>query len=106
MLAERFNFKWAVLGPESLSLLERYSDLIIQTTSKGMGASLPATEENDPLHFYEFKGYEALYDIIYVPDITPVMSRAQSAGCRVANGHSMLEYQAYQQFQLFTGVDY
>lgn len=106
MLAERFNFKWAVLGPESLSLLERYSDLIIQTTSKGMGASLPATEENDPLHFYEFKGYESLYDIIYVPDITPVMSRAQAAGCRVANGHSMLEYQAYQQFQLFTGVDY
>ncbi|MBO5137607.1 MAG: type I 3-dehydroquinate dehydratase [Spirochaetaceae bacterium] len=105
-LAADFGFKYAHLSYESVSLIEKYSDLIIQTTSKGMGSSLPPTEENDPLFFYDFKGYEALYDIIYVPEITPVMARASSVGCRVANGKTMLEYQAYRQFKLFTGEEY
>ncbi len=105
-LAENFGYKWAPLSYESISLIERYSDLIIQTTSKGMGATLPFTEENDPLYFYDFKGHEALYDIVYMPEVTPVMSRAKAAGCSVANGKSMLEYQAYEQFKLFTGADY
>lgn len=105
-IAENFNFKWASLGPESSYILDRYSDLIIQTTSKGMGATLPATEENDPIFFYEFKGYESVYDIVYHPEITPIMQRAKEAGCKVANGHTMLEYQAYKQFKLFTGEDY
>lgn len=105
-LAENFGFRWSALNYEATPLLERYSDVIIQTTSKGMGSSLPATEENDPLFFYDFKGYEALYDIVYEPEITPIMSRAMAAGCKVANGKSMLEYQAYQQFKIFTGADY
>lgn len=105
-IADHFGFKWATLGPESLHLLMKYSDVIIQTTSKGMGASLPATEENDPLYFYDFKGTEALYDIVYHPEVTPVMHRAAQAGCTVANGYSMLQYQAYRQFKYFTGVDY
>lgn len=105
-IADHFGFKWATLGPESLHQLDRYSDIIIQTTSKGMGASLPATEENDPLYFYDFKGTEALYDIVYHPVVTPIMHRASLAGCIVANGYSMLQYQAYRQFKYFTGVDY
>lgn len=105
-LAETFGFKWSSLNYESAPMLERFSDLIIQTTSKGMGSKLPATEENDPLFFYEFKGYEALYDIVYEPETTPIMSRAMAAGCKVANGKSMLEYQAYRQFKIFTGADY
>ncbi|AEE17608.1 3-dehydroquinate dehydratase [Treponema brennaborense DSM 12168] len=105
-IAENFNFKWAPLGPESADLLEKYSDLIIQTTPKGMGAAPPATEQNDPIFFYDFKGYEAVYDVVYVPEITPVMARAKAAGCKVSNGHTMLEYQAYKQFELFTGAEY
>lgn len=105
-LAKEFNFKWASLSYESTHILKNYSSLIIQTTSKGMGATFPATEENDALYFYEFKGNETLYDIVYYPETTPVMARAEAAGCKVANGRSMLEYQAYKQFKLFTGVDY
>ena len=44
-----------------------------------------------------------LFDIVYVPSSTPVMVRAAQAGCRVCNGYSMLEYQGYEQFELFTG---
>ena len=71
-----------------------------------MGASLPPTKESDPLYFYDFTGEEALYDIVYHPDITPVMYRAMQAGCLVSNGYSMLQYQGYDQFRLFTGETY
>lgn len=106
LIAAPYKFKWASLGPESLHILQHYSYLIIQTTSKGMGASLPPTKENDPLYFYDFTGEEALYDIVYHPDITPVMYRAMQAGCLVSNGYSMLQYQGYDQFRLFTGETY
>ena len=106
IIAESFGFTYAPLSPDSESLLEQYSSVIIQTTSKGMGTSLPATEQNDPLWFYKFNGTEKLFDIVYVPEVTPVMSRAAAAGCKVSNGYPMLKYQGYEQFRLFTGVDY
>ena len=65
-----------------------------------------STPENDPLYFYDFRGNELLFDIIYVPSVTPVMKRAAIAGCKTCNGYKMLEYQAYEQFKLFTGLDY
>lgn len=105
-IADSFGFKWATLGPESQQQLDKYCDVIIQTTSKGMGARLPSTEDNDPLYFYDFKGTEALYDIVYHPEVTPVMHRASLAGCKVSNGYSMLQYQGYRQFKYFTGEDY
>ncbi|MBQ5491774.1 MAG: shikimate dehydrogenase [Treponema sp.] len=105
-LAEKFGFKYAPLGPDSVHLLKRYSDVIIQTTSKGMNASLPADESNDPIYFYEFSGKEKVFDIVYVPETTPVMARASQAGCKVCNGYEMLKYQGWEQFALFTGVEY
>ena len=71
-----------------------------------MGCPPPSTEENDPIFFYDFTGKEMLFDIIYVPEVTPVMERAARAGCKVCNGYSMLKYQGYEQFELFTGVQY
>ena len=47
-----------------------------------------------------------LFDLIYTPKVTPVMKRANKAGCKTCNGYKMLEYQAYEQFKLFTGVDF
>lgn len=105
-IADRFGFDYAKLDPDSVSKLESYSDIIIQTTSVGNGYYGPSNEANDPIYFYQFKGTENLYDIIYSPEITPVMARAKSAGCNVSNGYSMLKYQGYMQFKMFTGVDY
>ena len=109
-LAENFGFKYASLDIENKDLIERYSDVIIQTTSIGMGVA-PGTifdEENqvDPIPFYTFHGHETVYDIIYKPEETPIMLRAKAAGCKVENGYSMLKYQGYKQFSLFTGVEY
>ena len=71
-----------------------------------MNSEDSSSEENDPLYFYDFSGKEMLFDIVYVPAVTPVMARASKAGCKVCNGYDMLRYQAYEQFRLFTGVEY
>lgn len=105
-LAEIYGFKYAPLNADSGVLLHKYSDVIIQTTSKGMNCMPPSTEDNDPISFYDFKGTEMLFDIVYVPETTPVMARAAMAGCKVTNGYNMLKYQGFKQFQLFTGVNY
>ncbi len=88
-------------------MLEEYSYLIIQATSVGMETDNPKSDDPiDPIPFYNFRGDELLFDIICKPAITPLMKRATLAGCRVKNGYGMLEYQAYKQFKLFTGIDF
>lgn len=101
-LALQYNFKWATLDAGNRILLESYSDLIIQTTNVGMAPNV----EDDPIEFYAFNGNEAVYDIIYHPENSRMLRRAQKAGCKTCNGYSMLKYQAHLQFKLFTGVEY
>lgn len=105
-LADKYGFEYAVLSPDALLEFEVYSDIIIQTTSVGAGSDGNPDPKNDPIYFYNFRGTEYVYDIIYNPEVTPMMNRAIAAGCRVANGKSMLKYQGYRQFKIFTGVDY
>lgn len=62
--------------------------------------------DDDPIDFYVFGGHEAVYDVIYHPERTKLLRRAQKAGCRVCNGYTMLQRQAYLQYELFTGVPY
>ncbi len=105
-LAEKFGFDYAPLGEESVSKLDKYADIIIQTTKVGMNSEEKSSKENNPIWFYHFKGTEYLMDIVYDPEITPVMAMAKLAGCKVCNGFPMLKYQGYRQFKYFTGVDY
>ena len=109
-LAEKYGFEYAGLPSapydEGFKLARKYNDLIIQTTSKGMGSNEPASPENDPWFFYKFTGREMVFDIVYVPEATPILKRALEAGCRVCNGFGMLLYQGYEQFKLFTGEEY
>ncbi|WP_294427455.1 type I 3-dehydroquinate dehydratase [uncultured Treponema sp.] len=101
VLGKKYGFEYAPLGPESITTLKKYKDIIIQTTSKGMGSTEPSNEKNDPLWFYDFAGTEMIYDIVYEPEVTPIMARAKKAGCKVNNGYTMLKYQADEQFKLF-----
>ena len=99
-LASRYHFKWAPLDLSTAATLKKYSTMIIQTTSIG-------TEEGeDPLPFYHFSGSEYVLDIIYTPEKTTLLQRAEKAGCKISNGYTMLCYQAQQQFELFTGEPY
>lgn len=100
-LAEKVGFNYSGLGSDCIMKLQNYSDLIVQTTSKGMNSTDEPNETNDPIWFYDFTGNELLYDIVYEPNVTPVMKRAAAAGCRVANGLSMLRYQGEEQARIF-----
>jgi len=55
----------------------------------------------DPIPDYAFTGREAVYDLRYVPETTPLMARAAAAGCRVENGFSMLVAQAREQRRIW-----
>jgi 3-dehydroquinate dehydratase/shikimate dehydrogenase len=101
-LAERFGFAWGSLDERGLELLDRYSDIIVQTTSAGMEPNV----DLDPLELYRFKGREIVMDLIYKPAKTKLLARAEAAGCAVLNGYDMLERQARLQFKIFTGSDF
>lgn len=107
-IAERYGFEYCELVPECAPTLDDYSTLIVQTTSVGTTKNEPLNpqEPNDPIYFYNFRGNELLFDVINRPAMTPVMKRASLSGCRVNNGHRMLEYKSYAQYKLFTGQDF
>jgi 3-dehydroquinate dehydratase/shikimate dehydrogenase len=97
-LAAKYGFKAALLSEESLPLMREYADIVIQATSVGLKARSAA---DDPIPFYQFTGRESLYDLVYAPEVTPIMQRAQKAGCSVHNGMSMLIEQAKEQRRLY-----
>ena len=55
----------------------------------------------DPIPDYVFTGKELVYDLRYVPAVTPLMERAAKAGCRTENGFSMLIAQARGQRRIW-----
>lgn len=105
-LAEKYGFDYCRLDVECAPKLDEYSNLIIQTSSLGNQSELVATPENDPIYFYDFRGNELVFDLVFSQAVTPMLRRAALAGCRTCNGRAMLEYQAREQFRLFTGMNY
>jgi 3-dehydroquinate dehydratase/shikimate dehydrogenase len=101
-LAEPYGFAWGGLDSRGVELVHHYADVIVQTTSVGMEGAEPG----DPLELYKFSGKEVVMDLIYKPERTPFLRRAEAAGCRVLNGYDMLVRQAKRQYRLFTGQDF
>ncbi|MDR0784568.1 MAG: type I 3-dehydroquinate dehydratase [Treponema sp.] len=97
-LAETFGFKWAELDSAGFALMEKYRNVIIQTTSAGMDSQIDV----DPIEMFKFSGKEAVMDVIYHPQQTKCLERAAKAGCRILNGYDMFIRQARAQFHLFT----
>ncbi|MDR0600638.1 MAG: type I 3-dehydroquinate dehydratase [Treponema sp.] len=94
--------KWGELDSQSLDTMERYSDIIVQTTPVG---TFPHVDR-DPFEPYHFKGHEMVMDLIYNPERTAFLARAQEAGCEVLNGLDMLIRQAKYQYRYFLGRDF
>ena len=103
-LAQIYGCDFAGLGADCIPQIQSHSDIIVQTTSKGMNSTEEPNENNDPLWFYDFTGREMLFDIVYEPNVTPIMKRAKEAGCKVTNGLKMLQYQGEEQFRLFKDI--
>ncbi len=96
-LARKYGFIWGPLDDRALDIVSKYSDLIVQATSAGMAGGV----QGDPLEFYEFSGKEKVFDLIYKPEKTALLARAEAAGCQTINGYKMLRYQASGQYKLW-----
>jgi 3-dehydroquinate dehydratase/shikimate dehydrogenase len=101
-LAAPYRFASGALDDRGAEQMNDYNDIIIQTTSAGMAPDL----EGDPLDLYSFKGTEVVMDLIYKPERTHFLARAEAAGCKVLNGHDMLIRQAKYQYSCFFGREY
>jgi 3-dehydroquinate dehydratase/shikimate dehydrogenase len=101
-LATPYNFKWGGLDSRGIKMMDRYCDIIIQTTPVGMEKN----DCSDPAAMYKFNGGEAVMDLIYKPEKTPFLERAADAGCQIQNGYDMFIRQACYQYALFTGEEF
>jgi 3-dehydroquinate dehydratase/shikimate dehydrogenase len=101
-VAMPYHFAWGGLDRESLKMMEKYTDIIIQATSVGMEPAI----ENDPLWFYKFSGKELVIDLIYNPSKTRCLIRAEEAGCKILNGYDILLRQARYQYEHFMGKEF
>ena len=101
-LALKYGYSWSGLGSRALDSMERYSDIIIQTTPVGTS---PNTDD-DPFEQYHFNGHETVMDLIYNPPQTAFLKRAMATGCRVLNGMDMLIRQAQYQYEYLLERDF
>ncbi|MDR1507083.1 MAG: type I 3-dehydroquinate dehydratase [Treponema sp.] len=101
-LAAPYKYKWGGLDGRGLDMMDRYSDIIVQTTPVGTVPDIEA----DPFDLYRFTGRETVMDLIYRPERTAFLKRAEKAGCKVLNGFDMLVRQATLQYQLFLSRDF
>ena len=75
-------------------------NLLLNATSLGLKSddSLPYAEDQ-----FDLGRAEAVYDMIYRPAETPLLTAAKAAGCRTANGIGMLLYQGAKALEIWTG---
>jgi shikimate dehydrogenase len=96
-LAGEFGCKSADLADnEAISR----SDIVCNTTTVGMGDPTQSPLPPDVL-----KSDQIVFDAVYVPYETKLLTDAKTAGARVVHGTEMLLHQGMAQFKLFTGLD-
>ena len=101
-LAELYRFAWAGFDSRGADLMERYSDIIIQATPVGMEGDA----DKDPIEFYKFSGREVVMDLVYRPEKTQCLKRAEKAGCRILSGSDMLHRQARYQYVYYMNREF
>jgi 3-dehydroquinate dehydratase/shikimate dehydrogenase len=101
-LAAPYRFHWGGLDDRGVDLMGKFSDIVVQTTPAGMEGN----PDRDPLELYAFTGRELVMDLVYKPELTPLLQRAAAAGCPVLNGYDMLIRQARYQYAQFLKRDF
>lgn len=91
-------FKW-----QNLSSARTFDncDLIVHCTTIGMKDS--SQEGQSPLSLDVIPKNVLVYDVVYNPWLTPLLSIAQKAGANILGGLHMLVYQGAASFRLWTG---
>ncbi|MDR3145523.1 MAG: type I 3-dehydroquinate dehydratase, partial [Treponema sp.] len=78
-LALPYHFSWGCTDNQGAVMMEKFSDIIIQTTPVGMEGDV----DGDPMPEFKFYGQERVMDLIYKPERTHFLKRALAAGCPV-----------------------
>ncbi len=106
-LAKKVNAEdWG--GLEKLRLITR-ADILINATSVGMSPKNATSVGMSPKTEQSIVPKELLhkrltvFDIVYNPRETRLLTEAREKGCTIVYGYKMLLYQAAAQFKLFTG---
>jgi len=75
--------------------------VVVQSTSLGM---LHGPDEGaSPVPAELLKPWQVAFDLVYVPERTPFLKAAESAGATAVGGLSMLVHQGAESFRLWTG---
>ena len=77
-------------------------DLIVQTTPMGMRGS--GLDNMSPLSADYLSTHQTVFDIVYNPEVTPLIKIARTKKLEIIPGYKMLLFQGVKQFELFTGV--
>ncbi|GAB4111978.1 MAG: shikimate dehydrogenase [Candidatus Caldatribacteriota bacterium] len=77
------------------------TDLLVNTTPLG---SWYYPNINPIPNLIDFPSKTIIYDLIYYPDKTPLLNKAEESGNLFLNGKPMLVYQAVESFYLWTGI--
>jgi shikimate dehydrogenase len=76
-------------------------DLIVHCTTMGMKDG--PQEEKSPLSLEVIPKNVLVYDVVYNPPLTPLLSLAHEAGANILGGLAMLVYQGAASFRLWIG---
>lgn len=98
-LARQFKNKLTVAAWEKRSEILADADLLVNTTSLGMGGKDPLAIDLDAL-----PKQALVTDIVYTPLMTPLLERAVARGNPIVDGLGMLLHQAVPAFEAWFGV--
>lgn len=97
LLVRKFGFTHAHALDSTDEL--RAADIIINTTPVGMSPH----EDRSPILASTIQNHHTVFDIVYNPKNTQLLSDAKEKKAVVVYGYSMLLYGGAMQFELFTG---
>ncbi len=82
-------------------LFQQY-ELIINTTPIGM---FPRVDDGPPIPYESFHEGQYVFDLIYNPEKTFLLSEAEKRGAKIKNGSEMLELQAERAWEIWNSQD-
>ena len=89
------------MADEALGDVSAASDLIVNSTSIGMQGT--DSESASPLQSHPIPKNACVYDMVYNPPVTSLLSDAEKSGATAVNGLPMLIYQGAAAFEKWTG---
>ncbi len=100
-ISEKTGCPIKVLPMEDGALMQSTLDesgILVNATPVGMG-----DDKNTPVPREFLAPHLFVSDLIYHPEMTPLLSDAKDVGCRYSNGKYMLLHQGAASFRLWTG---